>query len=120
MEFALAISWSLKIVTYFNTFISSITNVYTEIVSFGRLEYFLDNYQSEERHKKKLYSLNYERNEYAIKMDNVDLTFQSRKVLSGVNLHVKYAEKVSIIGESGSGKHLIFNLILRIYDRDKT
>lgn len=57
LEFALAISWSLKIVNYFNTFIRSITNVYTEIVSFGRLEYFLTHYQSEEVGKKKLFSL---------------------------------------------------------------
>jgi ABC-type multidrug transport system fused ATPase/permease subunit len=32
----------------------------------------------------------------------------------------KKGETVAIIGESGSGKHLLFNLIMRIYERDLT
>ena len=52
-------------------------------------------------------------------MHNVDLTLNGRKVLKDVNLNLKNGECVSVLGESGSGKHLIFNLIMRIYDRDE-
>lgn len=53
-------------------------------------------------------------------MTRVNLTFQGRKVLNDVNLSVVQGDTVSIIGDSGSGKHLLFSLILKLYERDKT
>lgn len=51
LEIALAISWSLKLVGYFNTFINSIVRINKAIVSFGRIEYYLKKVETEPTNK---------------------------------------------------------------------
>ena len=119
LEFALAISWSLKIVGYANSFINSIVAVYTEIVSFGRLEFFLKNRKIEETEKKKLYSLSRKLSVYDAVVKRVHLNLAGRSVIEDFNLALQNGEKVALIGESGSGKHLFFNLLMKIYEREQ-
>ena len=43
---------------------------------------------------------------------------ESRPILKGVNFYVEPGEKVAIIGQNGSGKSTIMNLLLRFYTPD--
>ncbi|MDR3125180.1 MAG: ABC transporter ATP-binding protein/permease [Endomicrobium sp.] len=52
-----------------------------------------------------------------IKVDNVKFNYtEDVEVLHGINLEVKEAEKVAVVGAAGSGKSTLINLILRFYD----
>jgi ATP-binding cassette subfamily B protein len=50
-----------------------------------------------------------------------DVTFhykskENEKVLENFNLHVKQGEKIALVGETGSGKSTIVNLVCRFYE----
>lgn len=52
-------------------------------------------------------------------IDFEDVTFQYKdgeKVLSHFNLHVKHGQTIALVGETGSGKSTIVNLICRFYE----
>lgn len=44
---------------------------------------------------------------------------EGRTILQGVNFYVEPGEKVAIIGQNGSGKSTILNLLLRFYEPEK-
>ncbi|NBP67609.1 MAG: ATP-binding cassette domain-containing protein [Cytophagia bacterium] len=53
-----------------------------------------------------------------IDFTNVTFAYPSRpeyKVLSGLNFSIKAGEKVALVGQSGSGKSTIINLLMRFY-----
>lgn len=52
-----------------------------------------------------------------IVFDNVCFSYDSkRNVLNGVNFEIKPKQKIAIVGETGSGKTTITNLLARFYD----
>ncbi|MBA3696582.1 MAG: ABC transporter ATP-binding protein [Methylotenera sp.] len=52
-----------------------------------------------------------------IKFESVEFNYGgTRKILSGLNLHIKPGEKVGLVGRSGAGKSTIVNLLLRFYE----
>lgn len=51
-----------------------------------------------------------------IRFNEVSLTYDSKKVLSHINLELTAGEKVAFVGANGSGKSSLFNLLLRFYD----
>lgn len=53
-----------------------------------------------------------------IKFENVDFSYETtrEKILSGLSFSVKPGEIIAIIGETGSGKSTIANLLVRMYD----
>jgi ATP-binding cassette subfamily B protein len=51
-----------------------------------------------------------------IELQNVSFSFGELKVLDDVSFHVRPGETYAIMGETGSGKTLIGNLISRFYD----
>jgi ABC-type multidrug transport system fused ATPase/permease subunit len=56
----------------------------------------------------------------AIRFRDVGMRYDSgRQVLRGVDIEVRKGEKVAIVGETGSGKTTILNLIPRLYDVTK-
>lgn len=55
----------------------------------------------------------------AVEFRNVTFKFGAKTVLDGVSLKVAYGETVVIMGETGSGKTSLINLIPRFYDPQK-
>ncbi len=49
-----------------------------------------------------------------IKLNNIEFSYEEKKVLTGLSLHVRANEKISIIGKSGCGKSTLLKLILGI------
>ena len=56
--------------------------------------------------------------EKAIEFNNVVFSYEDTKILDGINLTIKKGEVVAVVGETGSGKTTIANLIARFYDVD--
>ena len=53
----------------------------------------------------------------AIEFRNVDFAYNKNKaVFSGLNLKIAPGEKVGLVGQTGSGKSTLMNLLLRAYD----
>lgn len=60
---------------------------------------------------------NYEELHGEIEFKHVDFSYNEReKVLSDFNLHVNQGEMVALVGETGSGKSTIVNLLCRFYE----
>lgn len=56
------------------------------------------------------------KSEFIVEMNNVSFSYEkSRKILNGINFKVRRGEKVAIIGENGSGKSTIFDLLCGFY-----
>lgn len=53
-----------------------------------------------------------------ITLTNISKSFDDIKVLENINISVKEGEVVSILGESGSGKSTIFNIITNLVEAD--
>ena len=51
-----------------------------------------------------------------IEFKNVSISFGERDILKNLNLTINCGEKVAIVGENGSGKTTIINLLLRLYE----
>ena len=54
--------------------------------------------------------------ENSIKFNDVSFAYNHKNVLSNINLEIKKGDVVGIVGQSGSGKSTILNLILRFYN----
>lgn len=61
---------------------------------------------------------NKEKNEYLIKLENIDKSFYGVKVLNSVDLKVKKGEIHALCGENGAGKSTLMNIITGIYSKD--
>jgi len=53
-----------------------------------------------------------------IKFNNVTFAYEDTKILNGIDLTIKKGEVVAVVGETGSGKTTIANMIARFYDVD--
>ena len=53
-----------------------------------------------------------------IELNNVKKNFGLKNVLDGVNFEVKTGERISLIGENGSGKSTILNIISGVEKQD--
>ena len=52
----------------------------------------------------------------AIAFNDVVFSYEDQNILNGINLNIKKGSLVAVVGETGSGKTTIANLIARFYD----
>jgi subfamily B ATP-binding cassette protein MsbA len=53
-----------------------------------------------------------------IKFNNVNFSYEDKRILDNMNLTIRKGTVVAVVGETGSGKTTIANLIARFYDVD--
>jgi ATP-binding cassette, subfamily B, multidrug efflux pump len=52
-----------------------------------------------------------------VRFENVHFSYGGKKkVIDGMNLHIRPGEKIGLVGRSGAGKSTVVNLLLRFYD----
>ena len=84
------------------------------MVAADRIFTFLEMEEEENPSGKELKFFNDE-----IKFENVSFGYtEDKKIINNFNLTVKKGEKISIIGETGSGKTTLIKLLMRLYDID--
>ena len=95
-----------------------INNYYQEAaVSLGRINQVL----AEEPMIRELkHPISLERLKGAMRFSNVSFAYNNaREILCGINLEVKEAQVVALVGKSGAGKTTLINLVLRFHDPTK-
>jgi ATP-binding cassette, subfamily B, bacterial len=104
--------------------IASFGNLYTTIVgALGATERIQEILQSEtEVDMKSGASSSFKRIEGDISFDDVHFAYPSRKdigVLKGIDIHINKGQKIALVGQSGSGKSTIVQLLMKFYNIDK-
>lgn len=56
---------------------------------------------------------------YDIELENVEFSYEQRKIIDGVSLHIKEGTTTAIVGPSGGGKTTLCNLMARFWDVQK-
>ncbi|MDO5718925.1 MAG: ABC transporter ATP-binding protein [Tissierellia bacterium] len=54
----------------------------------------------------------------AIRYENVDFSYDEKKVIKNVSFEIEPRQKVALVGESGSGKSTLAKLLMHYYDLD--
>lgn len=107
----LVISYHEYLVVYINDLIDSSSTIRETNTAVNRVNDIL-NYKSDivefgEVDTKDIYGI--------VEFKNVSLTIKKVEVLHNINLKIDHNEVVAIVGETGSGKTMMLNLILRLY-----
>lgn len=116
-QISLSISWSLKLVGFLTTMVNRYINVYDRIISYARMKYFMKRARLE-RTDADPYEPELDKLKIVAKLRQIDLTLNKKKILKNINLKVQKGEFIGVCGRTGSGKHSLNKLFMRIYDRD--
>ena len=107
----LMISYHEYLITYINDFISSTSKIREVNTAVDRINDILD-YNS---YNVKVGSLDTKDIYGMIEFKNVSLKIKNKEILHNINLKIDHNEIVAIVGEAGSGKTMLLNLILRLF-----
>ena len=118
-QFALAITWSGKIIDHSTNLIHSFSKTVHQTISVGRMLNYLKHDYIEEENDKEVEPIEFENQfEYPIQLEGVSLKLGKRMVLDNINLRVRKRARLAIFGASGSGKHSLMNVIAGIFQRN--
>lgn len=56
---------------------------------------------------------------YDIDVENVEFSYEKRKIINGISVHIPQRTTTAIVGPSGGGKTTLCHLISRFWDVDK-
>ena len=111
----LVISYHEYLVDYINDLISATCTIRETNTAVTRVNDIL-NYNSEEIEFGNLDALDY----YSmIEFKNVSLSVKNKEILHNINLKINHNDVIAIVGEAGSGKTMMINLLLRLYEPTK-
>lgn len=107
----LMISYHEYLITYINDFISSTSTIREVNTAVNRvndiLEYNSHNVKVGNLDTKDIYGM--------IEFKDVTFKIKNKEILHNINLKIDHNEVVAIVGEAGSGKTMLLNLILRLF-----
>ncbi len=114
-ELVLIVSYHEHLVTYINDLIDATSTIREVNTAVNRINDIL-NYDFKEikfgmMDTKDIYGI--------LELKNVSLEIKEHKILNNINLKIDHNEVVAIVGEAGSGKTMLFNLILRLFEPTK-
>ncbi len=95
------------------TLSSALSRIQKGIVSFQRIEEFLE---TEEEVKESTNPLPVQSVKEGIQYQNIWFKYEDETVLNGVNLELRKGETVALVGPSGGGKSTLADLLPRFYD----
>lgn len=107
----LMISYHEYLITYINDFISSTSTIREVNTAVNRVNDILD-YNS---HNVKVGNLDTKDIYGMIEFKDVTFKIKNKEILHNINLKIDHNEVVAIVGEAGSGKTMLLNLILRLF-----
>ncbi len=103
--------------------IASFGNLYTQVVSaLGATERIIEILKSDSEIDIKDTTTSYKTINGEVSIQNVHFAYPSRTdihVLKGINIDIKKGEKIALVGQSGSGKSTIVQLLMKFYDIDQ-
>lgn len=103
------IQYTKQISSPINNSSSLLTSIQSSLAAADRVFELLD--QDEEEHTGKLPLTEIE----TIEFNNVSFSYDEGPLISNFNFKINKGEKVAIIGETGSGKSTIINLLMQFY-----
>lgn len=111
----LIVSYHEYIVSYINDLIDATSTIREVNTAVNRINDIL-NYDSKEI---KFGIIDTKDINGIIEFKKVSLEIKNNKILNNINLKIDHNEVVAIVGEAGSGKTMMFNLILRLFEPTK-
>lgn len=111
----LIVSYHEYIVSYINDLIDATSTIREVNTAVNRINDIL-NYDSKEI---KFGIIDTKDINGIIEFKKVSLEIKNNKILNNINLKIDHNEVVVIVGEAGSGKTMMFNLILRLFEPTK-
>ena len=107
------IQYSKQIGSPINGFSSLLASIQNSLVSAERIFALIDEEEESHNGDEILDNIN------TIEFKNVDFSYTNTPILKNINLTINKGEKVAIIGETGSGKSTIVNLLMQFYKINK-
>lgn len=105
-------SYHQYLITYIDDFISSTSKIREVNTAVNRVNDILD-YNS---HNVKVGNLDTKDIYGMVEFKDVSLKIKNKEILHNINLKIDHNEVIAIVGEAGSGKTMLLNLILRLFE----
>lgn len=103
------IQYSKQIGTPTSNFSSLLTQIQNSLIAGERILKVLEEKEEVHLGKEKLTDIN------SIQFNNISFSYNDSPFIDNMNLKIKKGEKIAIIGETGSGKSTIINLLMQFY-----
>ena len=108
-EIQTLIQYTKQLSNPINNFSNIISQTQTAFIAGNRIFQILD--EKEEEHDGTLVLNDIQK----IEFKNVDFSYTEEQLIKGFNLKINKGEKIAIVGETGSGKSTIVNILMQFY-----
>lgn len=117
-QIGLAITWAAQIIAALKNFLRLFVRASVEVQAIGRLFEILDNDMLESDEGK---DLEYDKSKFenVIIAQNINYSIGRKRILKDLSMKIKFGEKVALVGEEGSGRRALIDMILGMKKPDE-